>query len=88
MVLLKLRHFGVQIIRHRARLCHAEDLGDVNDRTAADRHDAAEAAPGEFVEDGVHHGIGRLAAAEFLLKQRLAAEIKRLDDRGVDIFIR
>ena len=87
-VLLKLRHFGVQIIRHRAWLCHAEHLGDVDDRAAADRYNAAKAAPGELVEDGVHHGIGRLAAAEFLLKQRLAAKPERFDDRGIDVFIR
>ena len=80
-------HIVIQAV-HVVRAVHnGKHLGDINDRAAADRDNAVKLLAAQAVEDRVYHDVGRLAAAELLLKTGVAAEVQRRDCGFVNVFV-
>ena len=88
MLLLEVCHAVVQIVHTVGGLGNGQHLGNVDNGAAADRDNAVKLLAAQVVEDGIHHHVGRLAAAELLLKTGVAAELQRRNGRIVDIFVR
>ena len=88
MLLLEVCHAVVQIVHTVGGPGNSQHLCDVDDGAAADSHDAVKVLAAQVVEDGIHHHVGRLAAAKLFLKTGMAAEIQCRNRRIVNIFIR
>ena len=73
---------------HRTAVGYGKHLCNVDNGTAADGNYALEMLLGSLGDYRVYHGVGRLAAAEFLLIDHLRAALVVIGIRIVDVLVR